>query len=168
MSPFKLSPSEVKTISVLALTLVPADTKIEKDFHAIRTLPLFIRYFQEIPQEIGRFFHILIHFLEWLPFLYGHFSRFSRLDDGVRLKLIEKWESGRLYFPRSIVLAMKSAVYMIYYSDNDVRQRIGIQYPCDFDPQTLKVNAENTGSGIVRSPKTGLVDSTQEGSHESQ
>ncbi len=168
MPAFKLSPGEMKTISVLALTLVPADTEIGKDLHGTRILPLFIRYFQEVPPEIGRFFHFLIHFFEWLPFLYGHFGRFSRLDDDVRLKLIERWESGRLYTPRSIVLAMKSAIYMIYYSDNDIRRKIGVAYPCDFDPQPPKGNAGKTGSGIERSPITHPADSRQRDIHESQ
>ncbi len=130
MPSFRLSGYEAKVINALAETLTPPDEDTDEDTSFRQILPLLKRYFQEVPSEIGIFFHVLIIFLDWLPLFYGYFRRFSNLKPSDRIDVIERWESGRLYFPRSMILAVKGAIYMIYYSDKKLRDRIGVEYPC--------------------------------------
>jgi hypothetical protein len=72
----------------------------------------------------------LIRALEVGPFMFGFRRSFSRLPPEERLKYLQEFEQAENYMQRALILMLKTAVFLYYFSDPALEAAIGYDHHC--------------------------------------
>ena len=70
-----------------------------------------------------------IKVLEYLPFMYGYFSRFSALDMTTRKVVLEKAFKSQFEVPRAVSASLRLIVQLFYFGSSATWARIGYDGP---------------------------------------
>ena len=70
-----------------------------------------------------------IRVIEYMPFIYGYFTRFSALDVGSRLAVLEKAFQSRFEIPRAVSSSLRLMVQLFYFGSSATWTRIGYDGP---------------------------------------
>jgi hypothetical protein len=72
----------------------------------------------------------ILRALEMAPFAMGFRKQFSNLDRDEQVQVLDAFEKSANYVQRGIILALKSLVLMIYFSEPEVEQALGYDHKC--------------------------------------
>lgn len=107
-----------------------AGAEMEKkpdDCHVISELEDYVSY---LPSLIRMGLVWLIRGLEVAPLAMGYRHQFSNLTRGEQVKVLKSFEDSQNYLQRGIMIALKSQVMIIYFSEPEVEAAIGYRHEC--------------------------------------
>ena len=72
----------------------------------------------------------ILRSLEIAPLVMGYRSQFSNLSREDQVKVLDSFEKSSNYIQRSIILALKIAIMIIYFSEPEMERAIGYDHRC--------------------------------------
>jgi hypothetical protein len=135
--PYQFSKAGRKFITAFIATMigdaVPLEHKPAPEQVAIEIEGMMGR----LPSLYRLGFATLIRAFEAGPFVFGFRRSFSRLTPEERLKYLRDFEEAENYVQRALILMVKSAVFLYYFSDPVMEAAIGYDHHCLFKARNL-------------------------------
>lgn len=127
---FYFSDSEIKTLISFSEVILPIK---EPGMPSLEEASVMRRLDEElyfVSDEIQEDFHSAVMVLEYLPFFYGTFRSFSRLEFEDRIRLLELWAETDSDTVRAVIGNLKLLVCLVYYGHKSTWDPIS--YPGPF------------------------------------
>jgi hypothetical protein len=105
---------QAATLEALIAAVVPTMAPFPAAADA-RVLDRFDEETYFVSAEVREDIRTAIDALEYLPFLYGHFGRFSRLPLGARRRVLGTAMQSRFAVPRAVAGSLRMMAHLFYY-----------------------------------------------------
>ncbi|TXH88065.1 MAG: hypothetical protein E6Q78_12520 [Rhodoferax sp.] len=131
-----LSASQGVTMAALAAAVVPT----QKGFPTVGEAQVVQRLDEELwlsDTSIQDDMRAALDVAEWLPLLYGHFSRFSRLERTAQQALLQRWMESGVETIRAIGTNLKLVSHFMYFGHPSSWAAIGYDGPFQKRPPIL-------------------------------
>lgn len=123
-----LSVNEATTLTTLGEAIIPR----QKGFPSLAEAEVVARIDEELSfvgKSIQSDMRAALSVLEFAPFLYGHFSRYSRLDEATRRTLLGQMMTSRSEILRAVATNMKVLIHFMYFGHRSSWKAIGYDGP---------------------------------------
>lgn len=131
-----LSVRQAATLAALAAAVVPT----QKGFPTVAQAQVVQRLDEELwlsDTSIQDDMRAALDVAEWLPLLYGHFSRFSRLERLQQQALLQGWMGSSVETVRAIGTNLKLVSHFMYFGHPSTWAAIGYDGPFQKRPPIL-------------------------------
>ena len=105
---------------------VPPDRKPDED-HLVRE---FERYVGELPSLYQTGLVWILRAIEMAPLAMGHRRQFSNLPREDQVKVLEAFENSNNYVQRGVLLGIKTAVVVLFFSEPGMEEALGYDHRC--------------------------------------
>lgn len=125
-----LRPKEYEILRAMAEAMIPHGGAFEPgadDVGVAEQIDGLLRYLQP---DFRFGLRMLLRFLQISPVFSMKFTTFTRMSLEDRIAYIQKWEDGRFYPRRTIILLLKALVCLVFYSDPRVEASLGYSTGC--------------------------------------
>ena len=129
-----LSADEANIFDSFAQTVIPTDN----NFPSVEEAEVIVRLDEElyfISDNIASDIKSAINALEWLPVLYGNFSRFTQMDINQRLDFLNSTKNTKIDLVRTIVNSCRMICFNLYYGHESTWNVIGYDGPFSKIPE---------------------------------
>ncbi len=123
-----LSPSQAATMAAIAGAVVPT----QPGFPTVTQAQVVPRLDEELwlsDASIQDDMRAALDVAEWMPLLYGQFSRFSRLERSAQQALLERWMASSVETVRAIGTNLKLVSHFMYFGHPSSWAAIGYDGP---------------------------------------
>jgi hypothetical protein len=133
-----LSPAQAATLAALAQAVLPSQT----GFPTVEQAQVVQRMDEElwlsdvsIQEDMGA----ALSLMEWLPLMYGHWSRFSRLNKAQRMRVVQQCMESSIDIVRAVGTNLKLVSHFMYFGHASSWAAIGYDGPFQKLPPKISV-----------------------------
>ncbi len=123
------SDSELEIMQVWSDSVLPVQEKGMPSADEAEVVRRLDEEFYFVSEEIQEEFHLAITALQYSPFFYGYFSRFSKMHRDDRIRFLKQTESTDSDTMRAVVGNLKLVTFLAYYGHKSTWQEIGFDGP---------------------------------------
>jgi len=113
---------------IAAVIADAADLPVKPDMdHLVAELEDYVSYLPSL-YRMGLVW--IIRGVEVAPLAMGYLRQFSNLPRADQIKVLTSFEASQNYVQRGVMLALKSQVMIIYFSEPEVEKALGYDHAC--------------------------------------